>query len=95
MKHTLTIEARRFPVTVKDSSGEVTADTITISKQELQAAQLVGQSSKELISRLYWRKGFKVLDIGKPERRTLQFSLSHMWDMEEFAERAEKQEVEA
>ena len=72
MKNCIIIEARRFPVVIRNNvTGEVTDDTITLSKQQLQAAQLVGQSSKELICRLYQRQGCKVLDIGKAEKKTL------------------------
>ena len=82
MKSIIFIETRRFPVVIKDNaSGEVTNDTIILSKQQLQAAQLVGQSSKELISRLYWRKGFKVLDIGKAEKKTVSVDLSALWEV--------------
>lgn len=83
MKDKITIEARRFPVVIKDSaSGEVSNDTITLSKQQLQAAQLVGQSSKELIHRLYQRQGCKVLDIGKAEKKTLTIDLDVLWGVE-------------
>lgn len=80
MKDKITIEARRFPVVIKNNaSGEVTNDNITLSKQQLQAAQLVGQSSKELIYRLYQRQGSKVLDIGKAEKKTLTVDLNVLW----------------
>ena len=80
MRTVLTIEARRFPVTVKDAvSGEIGSDTVILSKEQLQAAQLVGQSSKELICRLYQRQGFRVLDIGKAEKRPLKVELSSLW----------------
>lgn len=80
MKDRITVEARRFPVIIKNNSnGEVTNDTITLIKQQLQAAQLVGQSSKELIHRLYQRQGCKVLDIGKAEKKTLTVDLGAMW----------------
>lgn len=83
MKNSITIEARRFHVVIRDSaSGEVIMDTITLSKQQLQAAQLVGQSSKELICRLYQRQGCKVLDIGKAEKKTLTVDLDVLWGVE-------------
>lgn len=84
MKNTFTIEARRFPVSVKDMrTGDITNDIIILSKQELQAAQIVGQSSKELIWRMYNRKGFHVLDIGTPEKQTLFADLEELWVMSE------------
>ena len=84
MKNTFTIEARKFPVTVKDMrTGDITNDIIILSKQELQAAQIVGQSSKELIWRMYNRNGFHVLDIGTPEKQTLFADLEELWVMSE------------
>ena len=82
MKNCIIIEARRFPVVIKNNgSGEVAYDTIILSKQQLQAAQLVGQSSKELICRLYQRQGCKVVDIGKAQKKTLTVDLSALWDL--------------
>ena len=80
MRNTFTIEARRFPVSIKDMrTGEVRNETIILSKQELQATQIVGQSSKELIHRMYNRKGFRVLDIGTPEKQSLLVELDELW----------------
>lgn len=79
MKNTFTIELRRFPVRVQSASGEITEDHIIITKQELHAAQLVGQSSKELITRIYKRNGYKVLDIGTAEKRTVDANLCDLW----------------
>ena len=81
MKTTITIEVRRFPVTIRDErTDEVSQDYIILDKQRLQSAQLVGQSSKELIQRLYNRQGFRVLEIGKPERRSVAVSLDTLWE---------------
>lgn len=77
----ITIEARRFPVTLRDErTGIILQESIILDKQRLQAAQLVGQSSKELIQRFYNRQGFRVLEINTPERRTLTMSLADLWD---------------
>lgn len=76
----ITIEARRFPVTVRDErTGAVSEDHIVLDKAQLQACQIVGQSSKELIQRIYNRQGFRVLEIGKPERRSIELSLEELW----------------
>lgn len=86
----IVIEARRFPVTLRDErTGEIIQkiiqkiiqSSIILDKQRLQAAQLVGQSSKELIQRFYNRKGYRVLDIGTPVRRSLDLSLEDLWDL--------------
>lgn len=79
MKHLFSMELRRFPVRVQSASGEITEDHIIITKQELHAAQLVGQSSKELITRIYKRNGYKVLDIGTAEKRTVAANLCDLW----------------
>ena len=85
MKTNISIEARRFPVTLRDErTGEIIQSSI-LDKQRLQAAQLVGQSSKELIHRFYNRQGFRLLEIGTPERRSLNLSLEDLWDLSDSA----------
>lgn len=81
MNNTITIDLRRFPVAVKNADGDILNDSIVLSKNQLQAAQIVGQSSKELICRLYYRKGFKVLDIGKAEKKSVSINPDSLWDM--------------
>lgn len=80
MKNTITIEARRFPVTFKDGNGVLHEDTFVLTKAELQAAQLVRESSKEVIHRVYRQKGYRVLDIGKAEKKTLMVDLATLWE---------------
>ena len=90
MKTNISMEARRFPVTLRDErTGEIIQSSIILDKQRLQAAQLVGQSSKELIQRLYNRQGFRLLEIGTPERRSLNLSLEDLWDLSDSAGRLE------
>ena len=73
-------------MTLRDErTGEIIQSSIILDKQRLQAAQLVGQSSKELIQRLYNRKGYRVLDISTPERRSLNLSLEDLWDLSDGA----------
>ncbi|MEA4955883.1 MAG: hypothetical protein VB096_10310 [Pseudoflavonifractor sp.] len=82
MRINLAIQVRAFPVTVQDGrTGETITDTLVLDKQQLQAAQLVGQSSKELIHRLYERQGFKVTEIGKPEKRTINVNLEELYQL--------------
>lgn len=81
MENRIRIEARRFPIVIRNAgTGIVTSDHITISKEQLIACEVVGQSSKELICRLYGRKGYKVLDIGKAEKKTLYVNLGDLWE---------------
>lgn len=80
MKHSITIEARKFEVTAEcKETKEVTTDSIILTKAELQAAQLIGSSSKGVICGIYGKKGYAVLDIGKAQRRTLTVDLDALW----------------
>lgn len=88
MKASITIEARRFPVELRDErTGFISLEYIVLDKRQLQAAQLVAQSSKELICRHYNAQGFRVLDIGKPERRSITVDLRELWRLHDEAVR--------
>ncbi len=77
MKNEITIQVRTYPITIRDQrTGEQREDILSLDKRQLQAAQLVGQSSKELIYRLYNRQGFYVLKIGKPIKREARVDLA-------------------
>ena len=66
LKTTMTVQLRRFDVLVEDQrTHETKEDAIVFTLDQLHAAQLVGQSSKELIMRAFERQGYKVLDIGR------------------------------
>lgn len=80
MKNHIVLDGRRFPVTIENLQGEIIDDFIVLSKEQLRASQMVCQSSKELIHRLYQRQGFKVLDIGKPERKTMEVNMNELWE---------------
>lgn len=80
MKNTITVEVRRFPLLViKRGNLEPYCKHITITKEQLRAAQIVGQSSKELINRLCERQGYKVVEIGKAEKKTISIDLDALW----------------
>lgn len=86
MNTNITIEARRFPVELLDErTGCASLEYIVLDKRQLQAAQLVGQSSKELIQRIYNRKGFRVLEIGTPVRRSISLNLDELWRLHDKA----------
>ena len=69
MKNEITINTRVFPVMVVERlTGEEKAVTFPVTKEMLQAAMLTGQSSNELLERLLDRRGFTVVDIGKPRK---------------------------
>lgn len=72
----ININVRVFPVSLRDErTGAVSEDTIVLTKHQLQAAQTVGQSSKELICRIFNREGYRVLDIGKAVKRDISVDL--------------------
>lgn len=80
MKSEITMHLRRFHVALRDrESGEKVAVYITLDKTQLQAAQLVGQSSKELIERMAARNGYDVLDIGKADKMSVAIPLDALW----------------
>lgn len=80
MKNDVTMQARAYSVTVEDQrSGEKSVELIALDKQQLQAAQIVGQSSNELIYRLFNRQGYKVLDIGKPVKKEIVVDLTELY----------------
>lgn len=80
MKNIITVEARRFPVlAVKKDNQEPYSIHIVLTKEQLRAAQLVHQSSKELIHRICERQGYKVLEIYKAEKKTIPVDLDRLW----------------
>ncbi|MCI8827543.1 MAG: hypothetical protein HFE98_01670 [Ruminiclostridium sp.] len=80
MTNEVTMQARAYSVTVEDQrSGEKSVELIALDKQQLQAAQIVGQSSNELIYRLFNRQGYKVLDIGKPVKKEIVVDLTELY----------------
>ena len=82
---------RIFPVKLRDTrSGDEIADEIVLTKAMLTAAQLVGQSSKELIHRAYNREGYSVLEIGKPRKMTVTVDLEEAASVGSIREEASK-----
>lgn len=80
MKNIITHHARMFRVDVRDlSTGAEFFDEIALDKSQLQAAQLCGQSSKELIHRIYNQQGIKVLGISKPVKREIAINLTELY----------------
>ena len=80
MTNEVTMQARAYSVTVEDQrSGEKSVELIALDKQQLQAAQIVGQSSNELIYRLFNRQGYKVHEIGKPVKKEIVVDLTELY----------------
>ena len=80
MKNIITHQARAFRVEVRDmETGAEFFDVVVLDKSQLQAAQMVGESSKELIRRLYAKRGLKVLSIGKPVKKEFTINLTELF----------------
>lgn len=76
MKNKITITVRNFPVLAHDHrTGKEEAITVPATKEQLRAAQLVGQSSKELIERLCEKQGYSVIEIGLPDKLSIPLNL--------------------
>lgn len=89
MKNEIAIILRAFPVIAHDHrTGREEALTITVTKEQLQAAALVGQSSNELVERMLDRRGYTAIEIGKPDKLPITV------DLEELVERYEDQQKE-
>lgn len=87
MKTTMKITLRAFPVKIQDTrTGEIKEDRIVLTKEQLHAADLVGQSSKELITRMYNREGYRVLEIGKAAKQSGELNLEAAYLMGHFME---------
>ncbi len=84
MKSEITLHLRHFPMLVHDHrTGQEGAITLTVTKDQLRAAQLVGQSSKELIERLCDRQGYTILEIGKPSKMAVNMDLDKLVEQQE------------
>lgn len=76
MKTTITLTLQAFPVIVENTAThEVKRDVIVLTKEHLRAAQLVCQSSKELITRICANEGYRVVEIGKPAKTDAEINL--------------------
>ena len=76
MKTEMKIQTRVYPVELKDArTGERFSDTIALEKSRIQAAALFDMGDEDIIYRIYNRKGYRVLEIGKPEKIELTIDL--------------------
>lgn len=80
MKTNFTIQTRAFAVQIKDlRTGEEKADMIVLDLETLHVAQQMGESSHEVIHRIYNRQGYKVLDVGKAVKRSICMDLKELY----------------
>lgn len=82
MKTEIKITVRAYPVEIRDErNGEILRDTLVLDKAMLQAGAMVGLGDEDIIFRLYNRKGYRVLEIGKPVKADLSVDLLELyWD---------------
>ena len=79
MKNKVTITVRNFPVLAQDHrTGKEEAITVPVTKEQLRAAGVVGQSSTELIERLCDRQGYTVIEIGIPDKLSMNIDLEQL-----------------
>ena len=96
MKTTLDVNVRAFPVNVFNHiTGEHDEVLVVLTKEHLQAAQLVGQSSKELITRICARNSCEVEHIGKPEKREISMDLEELYKAHYTGQRGKREKVDA
>lgn len=79
MRTELSIYLRAFHVRVYDPTHGEQDEVIVLDKFQLQAAQLVGQSSKELICRICEKVGLSVVEIGRADKQTVVLDLEELY----------------
>lgn len=80
MKNEIKIAVRAYPVVLKDTrTGEVKNDTIVLEKSRLQAGALFDLGDEDIIYRIYNRQGFRVLEIGKPDKQEITMDLTDIY----------------
>ena len=91
-----TICVRAFPVRVYDhKTSTEREDLIVLDKPQLQAAQLVGLSSKNLIHRICDRAQLSVMEIGKPVKREITVNLEEFYRAFCLHEAGKREQVSA
>ena len=80
MKNEIKIAVRAYPVVMKDTrTGEVKNDTIVLEKSRLQAGAMFDLGDEDIICRIYNRQGYRVLEIGKPDKREITMDLTDIY----------------
>lgn len=79
MTNQINLTLRQFPVVAHDHrTGKEEAITVTVTRDQLRAAGVVGQSSKELIERLCEKQGYTVIEIGQPDKHNITLNLEEL-----------------
>lgn len=94
MKTEFTIQARCFPVKIRDQrTGEQRADMIVLDKQQLKVAESMGLKPEDLIYHRYNEQGYKVLEVSKAIKRTIVLDLKELYKADCLVGAREKVEV--
>lgn len=84
MKNIIELNLRAFPVELKDTrTGGLLSEIYVVDKATLQAAGAFAMDSTELIHRHYNRLGYRVLEVGKPARKTVSLDLAELFQSQE------------
>ena len=80
MKTEIKIPVRAYAVKLKDTrTGGKSNDVIVLEKSRIQAAALFDLGDEDIIYRIYNRRGYRVLEIGKPEKLDLTVDLHELY----------------
>lgn len=80
VKTEIKIQARAYQVRLKDTrTGEKSHDTIVLTKEQIRAGAMFDLGNEDIIYRAYNRQGFRVLEIGKPEKLELTVDLEELY----------------
>lgn len=80
MKTEMKIAVRAYPVELKDvRTDERMADTIVLTKEQIRAGAMVDLGDEDIIYRIYNRRGYRVLEIGKPRKVELTVDLVKLY----------------
>ena len=85
MNMEIKIPVRAYKLTVKDTrTGEVMQDEIVLEKSRIQAGALFDLGDEDIICRIYNRKGYRVMSIGKPHKAELTVDLNQIYAAQKF-----------
>lgn len=80
MKTEIKIPVRVYGVKIKDTrTGEKKLDVIVLTKEQLRAGAMFDLGDEDVVYRIYNRQGYRVLEIGKPEKLTLSVDLHEVY----------------
>ena len=80
MRTEIKIPVRVYSVELKDArTGERLTDTIVLEKSRIQAGAMFDLGDEDIIYRIYNRQGYRVLEIGKPQKVELAVDLEQLY----------------